>query len=252
MALAQAPDGSVFISGGAARNELFHVPKNGGPAGTPLATLPYQIFALAFDNNGNLWATTGGGPLLQLDPTTGAMVNSFGDGITLALAVDPKTDQLYVSSGKGVEIFDPTTDSFTQYSRDQNLRVSSLAFDNSGNLWALTWPDARQVVEFDAHARAQVKLSFDSDVQSIAFGQQGTALDNLLFVTHDDAPNTPPGIVAVTPTQLTMVDVATFQQVAVAQNGSRGFAAFATSDGRLLISQSKEVDVLEPVVPPTV
>ncbi len=107
-------------------------------------------------------------------------------------------------------------------------------------------------MEFDDHARAQVKLTFDSDVQSIAFGQQGTYLDNLLFVTHDDATNTAPGTVAPTPTELTIVDVTTLQQVQVAQGGTRGFAAFATSDGRLLISQSHEVDVLEPVVPPTV
>ena len=68
---------------------------------TPLATLPYPIFNLAFDGEGHLWATTGGGPLLQLDPTTGAILNQFGDGITLALAVDPKTDQLYVSTAQG-------------------------------------------------------------------------------------------------------------------------------------------------------
>ena len=37
-------------------------------------------------------------------------------------------------------------------------------------------------------ARAQVMLTFDSDIQSIAFGKQGTDLDNLLFVSHDDAP----------------------------------------------------------------
>ena len=49
-----------------------------------------------------------------------------------------------------------------------------------------------------------------------------------------------------------MVDVATLQQVAVAQGGTRGFDLLATADGRLLISQSHEVDVVEPVVPPGV
>ncbi len=252
MALAQEPDGSFLVSGGESRNELFHVPENGGAVTTPLATLPYQIFALAFDGQGHLWAATGGGPLLQLDPSTGAIVNQFGEGITLALAVDPKTDQIFVATNKGVATFDPATGTFTQFSRDQNLRVSSLAFDSSGNLWAVTWPDARQVVEFNDVARAQVMLTFDSDIQSIAFGQQGTYLDNLLFVSHDDAPNTPEGTVAPTPTELTMVDVTTLEQVAVAQGGTRGFAVLATSDGRLLISQSHEVDVLEPVVPPNV
>ena len=113
-----------------AQLELFHIPKLGGPAGTSLATLPYQIYAMAFDSAGHLWAATGGGPLLELDPNTGAIVNQFGDGITLALAVDPETQQIYVSTAKGVEIFDPTTETFTQFSRDQNLRVSSLAFDS--------------------------------------------------------------------------------------------------------------------------
>ncbi len=95
-------------------------------------------------------------------------------------------------------------------------------------------------------------LTFDSDIQSISFGQEGTDLANLLFVSHDDAPNTPGGMVAPTPTDLTMVDLTTLQQVAVAQGGTRGFDVLATSDGRLLISQSHEVDVLEPVVPPVV
>ena len=221
MALVEEPDGNYLISGGAYRNELFQVGPDGGPIGTPLATLPYQIFAMAFDSEGHLWATTGGGPLLQLDPTTGAIVNQFGEGITLAVAVDPMTDQIYVATNNGVAIFDPTTDTFTQYSRDQNLRVSSLAFDSSGNLWASPGP-MRQVVEFNDEARAQVMLTFDSDIQSIAFGLQGTSLANLLFVSHDDAADTPGGTVAPTPTELTMVDVTTLQQVPVAQGGTRG------------------------------
>ena len=35
MAIAEEPDGSFLISGGASRNELFHVPENGGPVGAP-------------------------------------------------------------------------------------------------------------------------------------------------------------------------------------------------------------------------
>ncbi len=161
MAIVEAPDGSFLVSGGASRNELFRVPKLGGTISAPLATEPYQIYAMAFDQNGNLWATTGGGPLLQLDPNTGAVLAQYGTGITLAVAVDPKTDQLYVATGNGVAVFDPTTDTFTQFSRDENLRVSSLAFAPDGSLWAVTYPDQRQVVEFDVHARAQVKLTFE-------------------------------------------------------------------------------------------
>ena len=40
----------------------------GGQAGTPLATLAEPIYDMALDAAGNIWATTGGGPLLELDP----------------------------------------------------------------------------------------------------------------------------------------------------------------------------------------
>ena len=40
---------------------------------------------------------------------------------------------------------------------------------------------------------------------------------------NDDAPNTPPGTVAPTPSVLTMDDVTTLQQVDVARGGTRGY-----------------------------
>lgn len=54
---------------------------------------------LAFDGEGRLWATTGGGPLLQLDPDTGRIVKQWGDGITMALAIQPETGLIYMASG---------------------------------------------------------------------------------------------------------------------------------------------------------
>ncbi len=88
MAIAVRADGSVLISGGAARNQLFVVGPQGGAVGPALATLPYPIFDLAFSAQGELWAATGGGPLLQLNPTTGAIIGEFGDGITQSLAIE--------------------------------------------------------------------------------------------------------------------------------------------------------------------
>src|SRR6516165_10733021 len=46
----------------------------GGQAGTPLATLPEPIYDMALDASGHIWATTGGGPLVELDPQTGAVL----------------------------------------------------------------------------------------------------------------------------------------------------------------------------------
>src|SRR5207249_2859500 len=148
---------------------------------------------------GRLWATTGGGPLLELDPFTGAVLNAYGDGLTIALAVEPRTNRIFVSSGHGVEIFDPAAQTFTHYSRDLNLRVASLAFAPDGTLWATTWPDRAQVVRFTPRARAEVMLRFDDPVDSLAFGKTGTSLAGLLFVSHNSGAHG---------SDLTMVDVA--------------------------------------------
>ncbi len=236
-AIVELPSGGFLISGGANRGTLYAVPSAGSAQATPLITLPYPIGNMAFDKNGALWATTAGGPLVQLDPLTGAILASYGTGITLALAVDPASGTIYVSTNDGVSTFDPVTHAFTQFSVDQNLRVNSLAVDNAGNLWATTWPDRRQVVEFDAHHRAVTKLGFDSDIDSLAFGQAGTALAGLLFVSHNDGPVDATGAPTAA-SELTMVDVATLQEVAVAAGGSRGGVVITTSDGRVLLSQT--------------
>ncbi|MGV2388641.1 MAG UNVERIFIED_CONTAM: SMP-30/gluconolactonase/LRE family protein [Microcystis novacekii LVE1205-3] len=93
-------------------------------------------FDLAFDPQGNLWATTGGNGLLKLNAETGAIVKNYGESITQTLAIDAATGTIYVSSANGVEIFDPTKESFSHFS---DIRVGNLAFDNQGNLWGATW-----------------------------------------------------------------------------------------------------------------
>ena len=162
MAIAEAPDGSFLISGGPGRNQLFRVTSAGAHATQPIAELSYPVFGLAFAANGTLWATTGGGPLLRLDPTSGQILDFFGDGLTMALAVEPATGRIYVSSAEGIEVFDPQSENFEHFSRDRNLRVGGLAFDNNGQLWATTWPDRRQVVRFTARRlrRDDARLRF--------------------------------------------------------------------------------------------
>ena len=158
MALAQAPDGSILVSGGPHRNQLFRIAKTGGAVSAPLIEEPFPIFNLAFDAQGRLWATTGGGPLAQLDPVTGTVLAIYGDAVEMGLAIHPATGLIYVGTGSGVQTFDPATRTFTPYSRDLNLRVASLAFAPDGTLWATTWPDRAQVVRFTVHARAEVML----------------------------------------------------------------------------------------------
>ncbi len=239
MAVTQAPDDVILVSGGVARNEIYRFGPEGGIADSTWVTLEDPVYNLAFDLQGRLWATTGGGALLQLSPETGDVLARYGDGLGVALAVEPNTGTIYVSSGGGVERFDPETGEFAHYSRDLDLRVGSLGFDSDGVLWATTWPDRSQVVQFNNRARAKTMLAFDTPIDSLAFGQPGTELDGLLFVSHNSG-------------ELTLVDVDTLRTVTLAEGGSRGDVLFATSDGRVLLSQSGQVDILNPATSPLV
>jgi hypothetical protein len=184
------------------------------------------------------------GPLLQLDPTTGAIIGQYGDSITQALAVQPGTGLVYVASGHGIEVFDPTTKKLSHFS---DTRVGSLGFASDGTLWAAAWPkDEGNILRFDARGNAEVMLTLNAPIDSIAFGAPGSPLDGLLFVSHDQpAPH-------ATGTELTMIDLATLQTVAVATGGTRGDVIATTPDGRVLLSQSHQVDVLEPLQAPLV
>ena len=245
VAILTLPDGSVLVSGGPARNQLFKFGAAGGQAGAPVATFAEPIYDMALDASGNIWATTGGGPLYELAPQTYAILGQFGDSLTQSLAIQPGTGLIYVSSGKGIEIFNPATDTFHHFS---DIRVGSIAFDNAGTLWAATWPqNQNQLIEFTGTPLApKLMFSFASDVGSIAFGQPGTKLANLLFVSHTDAAVPGGG------SELTMIDPSTLQQVALATGGTRGDEIKTSADGRIFISQSHQVDVLNPIQPPHV
>jgi hypothetical protein len=247
VALLPLPDGRVLASGGPGRNQLFLFTAAGGQAGSPVATLAEPVYDMARDSSGDLWATTGGGPLLELDPSTFAVIGQFGDSLTQSLAIQPGTGLIYVSSGNGIEVFDPATQKFSHFS---DIRVGSLAFAPDGTLWAATWPHNQgQVVRFDLtrpQAGPQLMFTFAADVDSLAFGVLGSKLDGLLFISHTD--QSVPGAGS----ELTMIDLATLQQVAVATGGTRGDEIKTTADGRLLLSQSHQIDVLGPVVAPRV
>jgi hypothetical protein len=76
----------------------------------PLFTLDAPIVDMAVDRLGQLWVMTGA-ELLQVDAGSGEVIDRHqrpgGDPLTHALAIDPASGEIYVSSGKGIEIFDP-------------------------------------------------------------------------------------------------------------------------------------------------
>jgi hypothetical protein len=243
MAILPLADGSTIISGGDNRGSLYRVDVEGGAVGTPFAKLPYPVFDLKQATDGTLWAATGGGPLLHLDAQTGIILGQYGDGITQAVAISASTGLIYLSSGDGVEAFNPATERFTHYS---DLRVGNLAFAPDGSLWAATWPERTDVVRFDEDGKPQRMLSFDTPIDSIAFGKAGTTLEGLLFVSHNSGAKPTDG------SELTMVDLATLRKVSIAKGGSRGDIVETTADGSVLLSQSLQVDKLNPVLVPRI
>ncbi|HEY7119523.1 MAG TPA: CARDB domain-containing protein, partial [Tepidisphaeraceae bacterium] len=243
MAILPLPDGSVIVSGGPNRGSLFRVGPTGGQVGDPIITLPFPIFDLAMDKQGRIWGATGGGPLLQLDPTSLKIIAQYGDSITQTIAVNPITGDIYVSSGDGIEIFNPATGAFRHYA---DLRVGNMTFSPEGELWAAVWPQRGDIVRFDNKAKPHVMLHFASPVDSLAFGQTGTKLEGLLFVSNNA------GSRRLLPSELIMVDLATLRTTPIARGGTRGDIVRTTARGQVLLSQSNQIDVLNPAIAPSV
>ncbi|KAH2459579.1 hypothetical protein KXV61_008699, partial [Aspergillus fumigatus] len=76
MAILVMPDGTVLVSGGASRNQIFKLNAEGGQVGAPLVTWSAPIYDMVLDTSRNvIWAATGGGPLYELDASTGAVID---------------------------------------------------------------------------------------------------------------------------------------------------------------------------------
>lgn len=233
------PDGlAVLVTGGTGRNSLWRFGLSGGTAGTPLATLDVPLYDLAFDAQGQLWATTGGGPLVQLDPETGQIVARFGDGVEHGLAALPDSTRLYVSTRNGVELFDTQTHQFLPFS---GTRVHGLAVapDAAHTVWGTTWPDGGQVVRFDRVGGVEVWFPDIGTAQGLAFGAPASPLENLLFISRSDG-------------RLTMVDTVANQAVDVALGGARAEYVHVSPRGQLYVAQGGQVDLLAPATPPQV
>ncbi|MEI7464998.1 MAG: CARDB domain-containing protein, partial [Burkholderiales bacterium] len=243
LALLERPDGSFIASGGLNRGSLYVYAQDGGKALNPKVVLDTPVFDLAYDNRGGLWATSGGGQLLELDPTSLAILNRYGDSLTQSLAFDAAKGVFYVSSGDGIETFDIATRRFAHFS---DLRVDDLAFAPNGQLWASRWPNRGEIVSFDAQGKPSAQIVINADLDSLTFGRKGTQLEGLLFISARKRSGYD------TPVSLYMVDLATLRVLQVASGGPSAEQLLATSDGRLLIANSAQVDVLAPVVAPQV
>ncbi|MCA9169348.1 MAG: hypothetical protein KDB23_16860, partial [Planctomycetales bacterium] len=159
LGLAFAPDSDwVYVSGGAGRNEIYRVDRTGGNADQPWVTLDVPIYDMAFDNDGRLWATTGGEGLVQLDPESGQVVRTIATGMALGMAMDAEANRMYIATTTGVQVMNLETLNLFRFSP---TRVDGLAIDANGTVWGTAWPNGGQVLRFDNRGIAEIALEFE-------------------------------------------------------------------------------------------
>ncbi|MCM8597201.1 MAG: putative Ig domain-containing protein, partial [Candidatus Accumulibacter sp.] len=275
-ALVEMPGHSVLASAGRLRNEIHRYEPDSGSltrsSADPLLTLDSPVLDLAVDASGQLWAMTGA-ELLQIDAASGTVVRRIaaanGDPLTHALAIDPESGEIYVSSGKGIEIFDPAAaDPGQAWRHFSAQRAGDLAFAPDGRLWAVKWtgddivgasPDATtEIVSFPmsgrSAGRAELEYRLAGVIDGIAFGATDTPLAGLLFAGSqggqhplragvDDVPHAG---------SVWMIELASRRSLQLAGGGTRSETIVTTHDGRVLVAETGRIDEIAPRRPPLV
>jgi subtilase family serine protease len=269
-ALLEMPDHSILASAGPLRNEVYHYGKNGLEAGssgsTPLFTLDAPILDMAVDALGQLWVMTGA-ELLQIDAADGAIVRRLkapgGDPLTHALAIDPQSGKIYVSSGRGIEIYNPAeADPARAWRHFSTQRVGDLAFAPDGRLWAVKWSGSEiagaaltassEILSFPMSGRdlgrAELEYRLPGIIDSIAFGAADTPLAGLLLASSQLGQRPVVTADEATPHQsaVWMIELASRERLQLASGGTRGETIVATHDGRVLVAETGRIDEIAP------
>ena len=178
LAVAADSSGQVFFSGGPGRDELYVLrgeeSGGSGSAADRLDAYPpgLPIYDMAFDAAGQLWATTGGQSLLQIDPASGRILRRIGGGISLGIAAVPGQNVMMVATTGGIVELDTVTGDLTPFS---DVRVDSIAVAADGTVYGTGWPGNSagsndDVLRFDFRGRATRVASIDGGAESIAIG----------------------------------------------------------------------------------
>ena len=273
MALVALADGQVLISAGSQRQAVYRVDAQGGRAVTPLFELNSPIYDMAVDALGQLWVLTGQA-LLQVDINSGTVLRTVqglhGEPLTHALAIHQATGNIYVSSGNGIEIFNPNeSDVNKAWKHFSNQRVGDLAFGHDGRLWAVVWTGSdiyaaypnptTDIVSFSLTGReagrAALEYRLAGIIDSIAFGQVDSPLDGVLVASSQlkqRAVNSQTASTTPHQSSVWMIELASKRVLQVASGGTRGESLITTADGRILVAQSQSVDEIAPAKAPKV
>ncbi len=264
-AMVELPDGRILVSAGELRNEVYCFGAEGGRQIAPLFTLDVPVIDMALDALGQLWVMTGA-ELIQVDITSGEILHRVSgpgsDPLTHALAIQHETGLIYVSSGNGIEIYNPSPNAekgektWTHFS---DMRVIDLAFGPDGRLWGVRWTGGSiagaaanpttDIVSFPMEGRTsgrgELEYRLRGVVDSIAFGTTGSAFEGLLVVSSNLGQR---AVVAgeATPhgASLWLIHLKDQQVIEVARGGTRGETVVITADGRILVAQTNGVDEL--------
>jgi subtilase family serine protease len=269
-ALLEMPDHSILASAGPLRNEVYRYGKNGLEAGssggTPLFTLDAPILDMAVDALGQLWVMTGA-ELLQVDAVDGAILQRLkapgGDPLTHALAIDPQGSKIYVSSGRGIEVYNPAeSDPARAWRHFSTQRVGDLAFAPDGRLWAVKWSGSEiasaaptpssEILSFPMNGRdvgrAELEYALPGVIDSIAFGAADTPLAGLLLASSQlgQRPVFTAGEATPHQSAVWMIELASRERLQLASDGTRGESIVATHDGRVLVAETGHIDEIAP------
>ena len=228
----------------AARCTVFD--QTGGNALAPAVQLDTPIFDLEWDGSGRPVGDVRRRPAARARPGDAwQIVGRYGDGLTQALAFDAAQGPLLRLLGRrhrdlrpGHARVPPLQQRARRRPRDRARRQAV----GHGVAAPRRRPDAST-----SAAGRRSQLRFDAAVDSLAFGRAGTPLEGLLFVSA----RIPSGS-SEAAKPLHGRPALTLRSLAVARGGPSAEQLLATADGRLLIANGSQVDVLAPLVAPSV
>ncbi|UOP01494.1 putative Ig domain-containing protein [Kingella potus] len=261
-AMVLLPDGTLLVSGGTQRRQIFaYDAEKGGNSNVALFETDEPVLDMAADGKGRLWLMTGH-QLWLADAQSGRIVERYalpnGEPLTHALAIDPDTGKIYVTSGSGIEIFDPSAPEGRAWQHFSNHHAADLAFGTDGRLWAVSRQPGglgqthTDIVSFPMSGkfkgRAELEYRLAGQIGGIAFGQAGSVLDGLLVAAARNGQSVTEGDT----TSVWLIALSTREALQLATGGTRAEAVLASSDGRILVAQTNFVDEVAPAKAPKV